>query len=515
MAKPVYNLPLAGRTATKHSHDAEINRCIDDVWAAAVVAQLDGEDAADLVEEIGTLQASIHADAEQVAEDADFVRSVVWPPLVVLALGQSNMRSVGALTGGDLTVNPNVLAWNSQAAPMANGSAWQVATPGSNPFIGSADANNLAFQFCKELQRRTGRQVYLILAALGSHHIEAFMNAADLTSNGWTQTPGEADLFTFAMTQMAAALPLVPGAPTSVDYLIWHQGEANKEEQAELYARKLRTVLKRFENNGRIVRNRTDVIAGELLVGANNGRFRDRHASALRRLQVGTREDAFPRFKIASSEGLQPTTLLDDLHVSGSDLDAFGRRYVDAAFMGQPLEVLDPTECDLSADGHLGWATNIGAAQAHTTYARREPVYLSSNTVTIEDSPTLGWCHVAPANAVTQLAGRKMFRIDPYAQFLITMRVHNPHPSATGNYGVAVLEYDEDKSYMGVNLMTAQTIAPGATANHLVRFGHADNGRSNHRSFSANARWFAPLIRFNPGGAGAAVRFVLPNMRWI
>lgn len=441
--------------------------------------------------------------------------SINQGPLVVLAMGQSNMRSIPEQTGGNLAVNPRVFAWNSQAAPATNGTAWVTATPGANPFIGAAGANNLAFQFCKELQRRTGRLVYLILVALGSHSIEAFMNAADLTANGWTKPSGDADLFTFAMNQMAAALPLVPGAPTSVDYLIWHQGEANKEDQVEVYAKKLRIVLKRFELNGRIVRNKTDIIAGELLVGATNGRYRVRHASALRRLQMGTREDAFPRFKIASSVGLQPVTLNDDLHFSGEDLTALGKRYADAAFTEQVPAELDALTCDMTVDGGLGWATGLVAAQTHATYARREPVYLADTPLTIENNAALGWCYVAPQNTTTNLPARKIYRVDPYAQFLMSIEARNEHPTADGNYQLAVLEYDENLAYLTINVMTAQTIAPATTARFWATFGHSGNGRTNHRSFGANARYFSPIWRFNPAGTGAAVRFNLPNPRWI
>ncbi|MBM3603631.1 MAG: sialate O-acetylesterase [Alphaproteobacteria bacterium] len=515
MPKPNYGLPVFNRQTTVQWHDAEINRCLAAIWDAAVVANLDGPAAEALMEEFRDLWDDIQAWATQVAADAADIRSRLNPPIVVLAEGQSNFRTIPEQIGGDLTVNPSVLAWNSQAAPMADGTAWVTATPGQNPFIGTAGANNAAWQFCKELQRRTGRKVYLILAALGSHSIEAFMNASDLTNNGWTKPAGDADLFTFVMAQLAAALPLVPGAPTSVDYLLWHQGEANKEDQVEVYAKKLRTVLKRFELNGRIVRNKTEIIAGELLVGANNGRYRERHLNALRRLQMGTREDAFPRFKIARSTGLQPVTINDDLHFSGEDLTALGKRYADAAFTEQVPAEMDPVSCDLSVDGGLGWATGLVAAQTHKTYSRREPVYLADTTITIEDNATLGWCYVAPQNVTTNLPARKIYRVDPYAQFLMSIEARNDHPTDDGSFSLAVLEYDAAMAYLTLNVMTAQTIAPGTTARFWATFGHSGNGRTNHRSFGANARYFSPIWRFNPAGTGAGVRFNLPNPRWI
>lgn len=437
------------------------------------------------------------------------------PPIVVLAEGQSNMRSISDQTGGDLSSNPRLFAWNSQVAPAANGDAWVPMTIGANPFVGTPGVNNLAFQFCKELQRRTGRLVYLILVAAGGHSIEAFMNSTDLANNGWSQTAGQADLFSFAQTQLAAALPQVPGAPTSVDYFIWHQGEANKEEQVEVYARKLRILLKRLELNGTIVRNKTDVIAGEIFDGATHGRFKDRHASALRRLQMGTYEDAFPRFKVAHSHGLQAVTLIDDIHFSGEDITALGKRYVDAAFSEQMPPELDPTTADLSVDSGLAWATNLAAATSHVSYWRRQPYYLGSTPTTIENNGTLGWCHVAPSNVNTMLISRKLFQTPVEAQFLIELEVLNAHPSAVTNFRLGVAEYDGNKAYLGLNLMTNQSAAAGARARHAATFGSSTGSRSNMRNFGANARWFAPFVQFNWDGTGAGARFNFTGMRWI
>ncbi|MBK4215813.1 hypothetical protein JJJ17_07745 [Paracoccus caeni] len=443
------------------------------------------------------------------------------PPLVVLQLGQSNARTTGDQTGGDLRLNPRVFAWNSQVAPEKNGDAWLVAEPGQDPFIGNPAANNLGFQFCKATQVETGRLVYLLTVAAGGHHIESMMNPVDLANYGWSRTPGERDLYAFLMTQVATALPLIPGAPTSFDRLIVHQGEAQCQEQVELQAHKYRVMIKRFEFNGLVERNKTDIIFGELLVGATNGRYRVRHLNALRRLQAGTREDAFPRLKIARSTGLQPVTTNDDLHFSGEDLTALGRRYYDASVTMQEVPVLDPTICDLSVDGGLTWSTglvpttNFGDTPAQTTYDRREPVYLKDVRVEIEDNPTLGWCHRARANEVTHLCGRFIFKVDPYAQFLMSIEAKNDHPTTSSSFLLGVIEYDEDLVYIGQTLMTEQTMAAGEGATHFATFGHAANGRTNHRNFSANARFFAPLYRFNPSGSGASVKFNLPNPRWL
>lgn len=455
------------------------------------------------------------ADAANAAAAAANAVVAQQPPIVVLAMGQSNMRSIPEQTGGDLTSNPRLFAWNSQVAPSTNGTAFAAMAIGSNPFIGTAGVNNLAFQFCKELQRRTGRLVYLILVAAGGHSIEAFMNSVDLTNFGWTKPVGDADLFTFAMTQLSAALPLVPGAPTSIDYLIWHQGEANKTEQVELYAQKMRVMLKRFETNGIIVRNKTDVIAGEIFDGDTNGRYRDRHASALHRLQMGTYEDAFPRLKIANAHGLQAVSLADDLHFQGDDVTAMGKRFVDAAFTEQPPEELDPTTCDLSVDGGLGWATNMAAAQAQKSYWRRQPVYLADNPFGIEDNSVMGWCHTLPANTGASICARMMYRVPAEARFLVEIAVRNDHPSASLAFRIGVNEYDEDKIYQSQVLMTDQTLAAGSATTHFATFGASGGSVASTRNFTSGRSWFSPFIQFNWSGTGAGPRFVIRGMRWI
>lgn len=451
---------------------------------------------------------------EAQADDADLrFQNAIGTPLVVLAEGQSNMRSVTDQTGGDTSVNPNVFAWNSQAAPMANGNAWVTAETGQNPFSGAAGINNLAFQFCKELQVRTGRPIYLILVALGGHSIEAFMNPVDLSNNGWNRPAGDADLFTFANDQIAAALPLVPGSPTSFDYFIWHQGEANKEDQVEVYAHKMRTMLKRFENIGFMERNKTDIITGELLVGAKNGRYRERHLSALQRLKIATRQDAFPRFKIARSRGLQPVTLIDDLHFSGEDLTAMGKRYVDAAFTENTLGEMDPTLMDLSVDSGLGWVTGNVASTTHNTYERREPFYLEDTPATIEDNAEIGWCYVSPSAGPTYFATRTLFRPHATALLSIDLELRNEHPTATGDFEIIGQQFNADKAFFGTGDTHTIAIPSGTTLRETVTLGFYGTGADC--GFSILTRWFSVRFGINPDGTGPALRWNILSMRWL
>lgn len=513
MPVPIYSLPIPGGRATKQTHDTEVNRCLSSLYAQAVTAQLSGPDAEEFVDDMTVIMNSIHDDAVETAENADIARQVLQPPIVLLCMGQSNMRSVSSQNTGWIPAPKEAVKfWNSQAAPMADGTDWVTGQLGQNPFVGGASVNNLAYQAAHELHRRTGRQVYVILAALGGHRIESFMNSVDLANNGWAQTPGQADLFTFIMAQAALALPLVPGAPTSVDAILMQQGEANKEDQVEVYANKARVMLKRFENNGLTVRNKTDIVFGELLVGANNGRYRVRHLSALERLQMGTRQDAFPRFKIARSTGLQPVTLIDDLHFSGSDLVALGKRHIDAMFTEQPVKVMDPTQIDMGVDSGLGWATSNVASTNNNTYDRREPFYLADTPFPIEDNAEIGWCYVAPANTTVYVATRQLFQASNSALLTVDLELRNDHPSNSATFQVTAHQFNRNLEYFNTASNHDITVPPATTMNISVTVGK--NGLGADSGMSLLTRWFAVRFGSNPTGTGAAIKWNCFGMRW-
>lgn len=442
----------------------------------------------------------------------DEILAILGKPLVVFAWGQSNMRGIESQVITPPTPNPLVFAWNS-SIPATNGTAFNVAKIGQFPFP-TNNANSPAYHFCDDLQRRTGRPVYLIVVAAGGHHIEAFMNPVDLDNNGWSKDPGDTDLYDFMVNQIDAALSKVPGGPSKIDYVIGHQGDANREDQVEVYAEKLRFFYKRLEARGVIDGRDCQIIMGELCDGADNGRYKDRHAAALRRLQMGTYEDSFPLLKVVQTHGLQPVAQNDELHFSPADITALGKRFSDAAFRHQEIDLLDPTTCDLSVDGGLGWNTNQVAAQTHVSYWRRQPIYLKDTPFTIENNGTMGWCYAMPANQSRGLFSRAMLAVPREAQFMIELDVLNPHPSASGNYRVGVVEYDSAKSYIGLNLGPNLSIAAGTRSQDFGTFGSAQGSRDNLRDFSASCRWFAPLIQFNWGGSGAGMRFNVLGMRW-
>lgn len=149
-------------------------------------------------------------------------------PLVLLFLGQSNARSNEASTGGDQTIDSNVYVWNGNETQV--GTAWTQPVVGQYPFDKTPDAgltyaNNMAYAAAREFSKRTGRKVYLILYAKGSHPALAFVKPATRTTKGWVLDSSFTDLTTFMYPGIVNALTAIQ--KSHVDYVGVMQGEAD------------------------------------------------------------------------------------------------------------------------------------------------------------------------------------------------------------------------------------------------------------------------------------------------
>ncbi|MDI7862525.1 sialate O-acetylesterase [Rhizobiaceae bacterium n13] len=441
------------------------------------------------------------------------VKWVTGKPLVVFAWGQSNMRGIGDQAISPPVPNRMVWAWNSQI-PSTNGTAFEIAQFSSNPFAGS-NANQLSWWFCDELQKRTGRRVYMILVAAGGHHIEAFMNSTDLSNNGWAKDPGDNDLYPFMTDQIDTALPLIPGAPTQFDYAIGHQGEANRQDQVEVYARKMRILYKRLETRGHLDVKRTILVAGEICDGVENGRYKERHAAALRRLQMGVYADSFPTMKVVPSAGLEPNTQLDEVHFKADAITALGKRYADAALNPHKIAILDPTTMpDLSVDAGMGWSCSAATATGQVTYWRRLPGELSDFPFTIIEDDTIGWAWLVPANIQQTRGTRMMYRVPPERGFCIEFEARNTHPSAACDITLGCYWYDKDRVHGGGNSAPDVTVAAGTVSRFKKTFSASGSGLTTDVTWNASARWFSPFFQFNADGTGAGCRFNILGMRF-
>lgn len=150
---------------------------------------------------------------------------------IILATGQSN------LIGPDTTVaatldqfgkvvefqqpdqpHPYVFAWNVDPANNNAGVGWRIASltqswHKTNPGVGGIAHNNLAFHFAKQVANRasTCKVIGLVMMAEGGKGISYW----DFGESGWNQV----------VSQVSNALEAL--GRTSIDGIIWHQGESD------------------------------------------------------------------------------------------------------------------------------------------------------------------------------------------------------------------------------------------------------------------------------------------------
>ena len=250
-------------------------------------------------------------------------------PVVILAMGQSNMRSHTDMvtSNGNNVVQNDVYIWNG--TPGTVGSAFIPAAYGTFPLdinVSGDYASNLAIATANNLRQTLNRPVYVILMAASAVEIERFITPATLTANGWTASTNYTSTI---FSQVAAALALVPGrGATHVDYLLWHQGEANSADSASVYANKWLAMESDFRTQG-IFTN-----ANTILVG---GGLRDGHAAetmietAWATIQ-STKSNAI--FTSSADIPYQGTTP----HFTGAGIEEFGQRYAWSA-LSKPSNV--------------------------------------------------------------------------------------------------------------------------------------------------------------------------------
>lgn len=165
-----------------------------------------------------------------------------------LAMGQSHVAGAGL--GGIWDIPCNVQAWNSvgdsDSASMGLGSVWISAPPiNSAPFN---NKNNLMAHAVRYLAAELAETIRLSVIARSGTEIGQWMDAAG--------NPGP--MYIRMVNVLAAA------GITTVDGLLWHQGEADSlAGTASTYAAKFGSLLARMESDGYITGS-TPVVIGEL-----------------------------------------------------------------------------------------------------------------------------------------------------------------------------------------------------------------------------------------------------------
>lgn len=389
--------------------------------------------------------------ANAAAANANAAVGLHAKPYVILALGQSNMMGWGEATDGDKAPDPGVYFWNNPSSgSIGTGSQWNVGTFGTAPLnvpatVGEGYANNLAFHAAKRLRQQLNRPIYVIVIARGAHRIESFIPAATVTAMGWTRDGG-LDLYTMMANNLSAALAAVPGAPSTVDCVMVHQGEANSlSDPPELYARKVKIALEGIEALGYVHRSRTPVVLGEIAPGAGTTNH-TRHRWGLRRLKDTWGLDKWRGLKLVSSQGI-PTVSTGNVHFSGAGLEALGRMYAEALTTIQDDYELDYSDTDYSVDGSLLWACAYPYREVRD-YAGRLPIALDFPTVSTVNHATLGWSYVAPANTVTALGHRRLVRLPVSRAVRVDYEIIALSGSGTA-HSAFVWQYDKDRVLIG------------------------------------------------------------------
>ncbi len=239
----------------------------------------------------------------------------------ILAMGQSNAQ--GWTTGGTWNISPRVTVWNNEANTNSSttglGTAFVTPTFGQDPF--REDRNNMFAHAASALADALGEDIRLILVAMGSQNL-----------NQWTNGSGvRGDMY----ARMQAILG--EAGVTSVDALMWHQGEAD-QTTPETYKARWALFLGNMETDG-YINPATPIVMGTLA-----SRFTTMNPV------LSTMGDA--RTAIAFLSDL-PTT--DTTHFSGQSLVMAGRRYAGAisrlpgSFNGAvpvPLDTMQPVLLD-------------------------------------------------------------------------------------------------------------------------------------------------------------------------
>jgi len=230
---------------------------------------------------------------------------------VVLVAGQSNAQGTSGATNGDRTILPGVKVWNSPA--MGNGTSWIDAEYGVAPFNIGADpwSASISIGFANMLWAETGREVYLIVKAEGGRRIETFLKPATLAANGWS---AGTDNSVYLYPDVEDAISAIPGrAKTTLDYILWQQGEANSTvDDATTYAAKLTALVGDFTAEGLYDADNTRMMCGGLIPGHT---WRAVHKTAV--LNAG----------LLYVHGDELPDQGDGLHYTGAGLLSLGQRY--------------------------------------------------------------------------------------------------------------------------------------------------------------------------------------------
>jgi hypothetical protein len=160
-------------------------------------------------------------DASQVTYDNETVEDALDTlfgdrgPVLIAITGQSN--AIGVYDGGDNPLNPLVKTWNPTNSTWVSGGQYTAAPWTSAAPTGNSSKNNFALSAAHYIAEKTGREVYIVYDARSGQSITEWVPATQ-TRYAAIKTKVEAAL---------ASSALVTAGKTTIDFLIWAQGEEN------------------------------------------------------------------------------------------------------------------------------------------------------------------------------------------------------------------------------------------------------------------------------------------------
>ena len=244
-------------------------------------------------------------------------------PIVLLGLGQSNMRGAVESVGGDMTFHDGIIWWNGRGG--SSGDEWTLPqVPGDYPLDRSPDggvtyANNLAYACAREIHETTGRPVAGISYALGGHPAVAFVTPAGRTANSWTLPGGDTDISLAMYPGIADALSAL--GRTYVDREVIMQGEADRDT-LDVWADQWEVIFEEQEAAGVYDPDHTRVAIGMINRGVggdpDQAPFQIVAATKLAEVTHGN-IGYFLSDGVSSNPG-------DPIHFSGGGLVSMGRR---------------------------------------------------------------------------------------------------------------------------------------------------------------------------------------------
>lgn len=158
-------------------------------------------------------------------------------PLLLVIAGQSN--AVGINNGGPNPSNSLVNTWDAVTGAWVSGGQytalpWTRSTPDGN-----GGNNNFALSAAHYLQEKTQRPIYIVFDAVGGQPISQWMGSGSSSTR-----------YAALKTKVQAALattPFTSVSKTTIDALIWAQGEADFERTFAQYLADITTLDAQFK----------------------------------------------------------------------------------------------------------------------------------------------------------------------------------------------------------------------------------------------------------------------------